>query len=245
MESTNTGSIHSPSISPSISPLSSSHISSISSSISQDSSSHLNLPTFLDPTSGKVFRFYKYFDYEVIEDVEAHLFNAGKFARNIFKTRKTSRKFMEFKQTEDYKIVLEGYREACKSRVNGWGGYPDDLAKRCLASYNQVDNIDQVTDDELDKHLFTVYTSGYGNDVKGTYVPFRVFQLVALWADHHHKLTILSLLESINNKALAEQKSAYSVLEEENKRLKSELEEYIHRDITSNYSSKRKYNRIY
>lgn len=38
---------------------------------------------FLDKKSGRQFRLFKYFDHEVIQDVETGWINAGKFVRNV------------------------------------------------------------------------------------------------------------------------------------------------------------------
>ena len=40
---------------------------------------------FTDPTSGRQFRYYKYFDHTVIQDVETGRINAGKFVKDIAK----------------------------------------------------------------------------------------------------------------------------------------------------------------
>ena len=100
-----------------------------------------------------------------------------------------------FKTTDDYKICLE---IQTKNRSNG----------------NPLEHSEDG---------FITYHEGYGNDVRGTYVPFRCFQLVALWADKRHKLEVLELLESINNKANETHISAY----DEMKRLNNQLQEEI------------------
>ena len=38
-----------------------------------------------------------------------------------------------------------------------------------------------------DKPYTTIYSTGYGSNVAGTYVPMQIFHLVAFWADKYHK----------------------------------------------------------
>lgn len=38
---------------------------------------------FIDPASGRTFRKFKYFDFEVIQDVETGWVNAGKFISKL------------------------------------------------------------------------------------------------------------------------------------------------------------------
>ena len=51
-------------------------------------------------------------------------------------------------------------------------------------------------------------------NVIDSYVPFKVFQLIALWADKKHKLAILDLLEQISTHANLINRSAYDALNE-------------------------------
>ena len=54
---------------------------------------------------------------------------------------------------------------------------------------------------------------------------FRVFQIIALWADKKHKLAILELLEQINRVANEKQISAYEVMNNINEKLNKVLED--------------------
>lgn len=45
-----------------------------------------------------------------------------------------------------------------------------------------------------------VFIKGFGREVHGTYVPFPVFQIIALWADKRHKMEVLKPLRTINDK---------------------------------------------
>ena len=167
--------------------------------------------TFIDKTSGRLFRRYRYFDFDVIQDIETGFINAGKFVRDVVRGQQKKKELDMFKRTDDWKLVIE----LGKQMISRSPGNPGDL-----------------TNSEIEAYMLRVYHDDYGNDVKGTYVPYRVFQLVALWADKKHKLAILELLESINERANAEAISAYEEirrikeqLEIETKELKSKIEE--------------------
>lgn len=96
------------------------------------------------------------------------------------------------------------------------------------------------TRSEIESYMLMEIGNTYGNDVRGTYVPFPVFQLVALWADKRHKAAVLVLLANINEKAYTKQLanpeiniSAYEEMKELNERLikeTEELKELIKRD---------------
>lgn len=166
--------------------------------VGQGNERELNQETnvFTDKKSGKQFRRFKYFDIEVIQDIETGWINAGKFIKEIGGLTKKDIKMKDFKRTEDFQFCLE------YMQTNGGGDIPPTLK------------------DEVSYKL----SSGYGNDVKGSYTMFRVFQLIALWADKKHKIAILELLEQINIQANLMNVSAYEVMNKENERLKSENE---------------------
>ena len=157
---------------------------------------------FLDKKSGKQFRLFKYFDHEVIQDVETGWINAGRFVRDVGGSLGKDMDLYDFKRTEDFQVCVE---------------YMNQL---------NVRDIPDVLNDEISYKL----NKGIGKQFHGSYVPFRVFQLIALWADKKHKLAILDLLEQINTHANLIHKSAYDVLnnindqlKEENARLKQEI----------------------
>ncbi len=62
---------------------------------------------FTDPTSGKQFKRYRYFDHIVIQDIETGLINAGKFVMDIARAQGISKELKDFKATSDYQICLE------------------------------------------------------------------------------------------------------------------------------------------
>lgn len=166
--------------------------------VGQGNEYELNQETnvFTDKKSGKQFRRFKYFDIEVIQDVETGWINAGKFVQDVSKSREKLMWLKDFKRTGDFLLSIEFMKTL------GPGEIPGTLK------------------DEISYE----FSSGYGNAVKGSYVPFRVFQLIALWADKKHKLAILELLEQINIQANLMNVSAYEVMNKENERLKSENE---------------------
>ena len=153
---------------------------------------------FIDKKSGKQFRLFKYFDHEVIQDVETGWINAGGFVMDLWKAGIIKKRFAEFKSTEDYELCLEYLHE-----------------------HYQMDG-------------FPVYKRGYGSEVHGTYVPFPLFQIIALWANKKHKFSLLESLTYINDIANAKDISAYDVmnsinaqLQAENNRLKQERQVHI------------------
>ena len=62
---------------------------------------------FIDKTSGKEFRKIKYFDHDVIQDIETGWINAGKFVRDVGRMNGINKKLSDFKATDDYKLCLE------------------------------------------------------------------------------------------------------------------------------------------
>ena len=160
----------------------------------------------LDKKSGRQFRLFKYFDHEVIQDVETGWINAGQFVLNLHRSGITKQYFANFKSTEDYKVALE-LGERLISNENDTIGNP-------IVSLNLKD---------IEKFIFRNFKKGYGKRVQGTYTPFKIFQLIALWADKKHKLAILDLLEQINTYANLINRSAYDVLNNINDQLKEEI----------------------
>lgn len=150
----------------------------------------------VDKKSGKQFRIFRYFDHEVIQDIETGWINAGKFVQDVSKSREKLMWLKDFKRTEDFLLSIEFMKTL------GPGEIPGTL------------------NDEISYKL----SSGYGNKVKGSYTVFRVFQIIALWADKKHKIAILELLEQINTVANLLNVSAYEVLEREKKVLEEETE---------------------
>ena len=176
--------------------------------------------TFIDPTSGKTFRRYKYFDREVIQDVETGWINAGGFVMDLWKAGITKKQLHDFKGTEDYRIALELGRSII-SQYSRSTSFPVDLEHQGISANDyEVSSSDKTTDQDV----FKVYLTGYGNDVHGTYTIFEVFQLIALWADKKHKLEVLKLLRTINEYANAHEISAYEALKEINEKLMKENE---------------------
>lgn len=176
--------------------------------------------TFIDPTSGKTFRRYKYFDREVIQDVETGWINAGKFVMDLWKAKITKKRFAEFKSTHDYEIALE-LGKTIISRESRPMGFPIGLEDQ---EFVDLEYEETKYDKSIEEKVFLTYNEGYGNEVRGTYVLFEVFQLIALWADKKHKLEVLKLLRTINEYANIHEISAYKALNEINEKLMKENE---------------------
>ena len=150
---------------------------------------------FIDKKSGRQFRLFKYFDHEVIQDVETGWINAGRFVRDVSRLLDKVMDLYDFKRTEDFQVCVE---------------YMNQL---------NIRDIPDVLNDEISYKL----NKGIGKRFHGSYVPFRVFQIIALWADKKHKLAVLDLLEQINTYANLINRSAYDVLNTINDRLKEEI----------------------
>ena len=170
--------------------------------------------TFTDRTSGHVFRRYKYFDFEVIQDIETGFINAGKFVRDIARLAGKRREINDFRKTNDFSIAIE-------------------ITRGIIKKTEPPENPVGLTNTEIEAYMMRHYNEGYGDSVKGMYVPFRVFQLVALWADKRHKLAILELIENINENANVKQMSPYDEIKELNERLTKETEELKARVVES------------
>ena len=161
---------------------------------------------FIDKKSGRQFRLFKYFDHEVIQDVETGWINAGQFVLNLHRSGFTKQYLNNFKSTSDYNVALE-------------------LGKRMILQRNDSTGfpVESSHPKDVENFIFRNYKKDYGVRVQGTFTPFKVFQLIALWADKKHKLAILDLLEQINTHANLIHKSAYDVLNNINDQLKEEI----------------------
>ena len=134
--------------------------------------------------------------------------NAGKFVLDVSRANGKEIKIYKFKLTNDYELALDYCRnEILKSR----GGS------------------DNLKDSDVESYMMWIWMEGFGNDVKGTYTPFEVFHLVALWIDKKHKMEVLKLLKAINEhanlkgvSATAEIEALTAKYEEENKQLRQE-----------------------
>ena len=142
--------------------------------------------TFVDKTSGRLFRRYQYFGYRVIQDIETGFINAGSFVLSVTGGNKHLSKF---RRVSDFHIAIELTRELIKND----------------RSFEHGRFRPGFSNSEIEAYMLRVYNEGFGDDVKGTYVPIPVFQLVALWADKKHKLEVLVLLANINDKAYTQQ----------------------------------------
>lgn len=168
---------------------------------------------------GREFRRFKYFDYEVLQDVDTGYINAGSFVRNIGRLRSIKKDIYAFKKTEDFPQSLEYGREFLASKPSSFldGFNIDGIDKNA--------DINSLDDETIEKLVFYTINKDCKDEEKGTYVPFKVFQLVALWADSKHKMAVLDLLEKINEKANTLDVSAYNILNETIQKLDNEIAE--------------------
>lgn len=155
---------------------------------------------FLDKKSGKQFRLFKYFDHEVIQDVETGWINAGAFIRDVNPCKNIN----HFYATDDYENALK-------------------IGAKIITSNNDSENRAVKESKDVHQYIFKCCIKGYGKRIRGTFVPFKVFQLIALWADSEHKIEVLDLLEQINTYANLINHSAYDVLNSINVQLKDEI----------------------
>lgn len=155
---------------------------------------------FFDKKSGKRFRLFKYFDHEVIQDVETGWINAGTFVRNVNPCKNIN----HFYATDDYENALK-------------------IGVKIITSNNDSENraVEKLKD--VHQYIFKCYIKGYGKRIRGTFAPFKVFQLIALWADSEHKIEVLDLLEQINTYANLINRSAYEIINILNDQLKEEI----------------------
>ena len=165
----------------------------MTSEVNEDSST-----VFIDPTSKCQFRYYKYFDHIVIQDVETGRINAGKFVKDIARANGKKTDIEAFKRTTDYEVSVE---------------ITKDVSLREITDASTYANSD----------VFIIYNEGFGDNVRGSYAIFEVFQLVALWIDKKHKYEILKLLKAINEVANAIDRSAYEVMDKTIKDLKKQI----------------------
>lgn len=148
--------------------------------------SRIDENTFIDKKSRRLFRRYQYFGHTVIQDVETGRINAGKFVRKVSKLegKGRSKQLSDFrKATKDYAQALDFCDIQLRTEMNG-------------RDFSAV-----PTRSEIETYMLLNFNEGFGKKVQGTYVPFPVFQLIALWADKRHKLEVLVLLANINEKA--------------------------------------------
>ena len=177
---------------------------------------------FIDPASGRSFRKFKYFDFEVIQDVETGWVNAGQFISKLEEGKEHPRDISHFKASGTfYQNALEIGRELILS------GNEDP---RKFGSSNAIEKPDFDIENNdsiftIEKALFVKCKKGYGFELHGTYVPFRIFQIIAIWIDKKHLAAVLVLLEKLNDKANLLNKSAYDVLNDEVDHLNKEIEE--------------------
>ena len=112
---------------------------------------------FFDKKSGKQFRLFKYFDYEVIQDIETGWINAGKFIRNANPCKNIN----HFYATDDYENALK-------------------IGVKIITSNNDSENRAVGKLKDVHQYIFKCYIKGYGKRIRSTFVPFKVFQLIAL-----------------------------------------------------------------
>lgn len=170
-------------------------------SVMQEAIDRVDENTFADHE--RLFRRYRYFDFNVIQDVETGFINAGSFIRDISNDQKH---IAHFKRVSDYKVAIEITEDIMRNEANREG----------------VRNHTPFTASEIEAYMLREFGSEFSNATRGTYVPFRVFQLIALWIDKKHKFAILKLLENINENANAKAISAYDEMKQLNDQLTSE-----------------------
>lgn len=183
---------------------------------------------FLDKCSGKMFRYFKYFDHLVIQDVETKGVNIGQFIGDTTKPGKKRRDINNFKKaTKDYKRVLKLGKEMILSERNEHLIKLGSSEIPLTSSFSMIvpNDENELSLNEVERYIFINYNEGYGKKVSGTYSPFKIFQIIALWADKKHLLAVLDLLEKMNEKANFLNVSAYSVLKEEKEKIEKENEE--------------------
>lgn len=183
---------------------------------------------FLDKCSGKMFRYFKYFDHLVIQEVETKMVNVGQFIGDTTEPGKKRRDINNFKKaTKEYERVLTLGREMILSEIkelpNKFRRSATPLTEPFSIEVQNDENEPSIND--VEQYIFINYNDGYGKKVSGTYAPFKIFQLIALWADKKHLLAVLELLEKMNEKANLLNVSAYDVLKEEKEKIEKENDE--------------------
>ena len=124
-------------------------------------------------------------------------------------SRANGKEIEAFKHIDDYEVAIEITRDI-----------------------SLQENLEASTDANSD--VFIIYNEGFGDNVKGSYAIFEVFQLVALWVDKKHKSEVLKLLKAINEVANAIDRSAYEVMNKTIEDLQTRL------DITTKENTKLK-----
>ena len=168
---------------------------------------------------GREFRRFKYFDFEVIQDVDTGYINAGGFVLDVARINKIKKDIDKFKHTDNYREAIEyGIKMIREEPPRKSGGSSTNVFPIPIDGK-------EITEELVEKVIFHVLNNDCKEEEKGTYVPFKVFQLVALWADSKHKMAVINLLEKINEKANTLDVSAYTVLNETIQKLDNEITE--------------------
>lgn len=183
----------------------------------------------------KRFRLYNYFGYQVYQDIETGWLNAGQFVKAVAEIEGKDVKLKDFKATDDWKLALEFGRRTILEQYR-----KSDTA---ASSENSNENLETsqggisplASNSEIETQILSIYGNEY-TKAKGSYVPYRVFQLVALWADKRHKLEVLEFLQALNENANAKQENAYKVLAEEKSKLEVEISDLKAKNESKNHS---------
>lgn len=198
----------------------------------QETKNPVNDGLFIDKKSGKQFRLFKYFDHIVVQDVANGRINVSKFI--VLTTpsgRKNPRDISDFKRSgDDYRLVLEIGKEMLLKE------FSKKARKSSISNDSQEVKSPEISGDlehqeifpslsQIEKFIFQEYNQGYGTEfIHGTFVPFKAFQIIALWADKTHKLAVLDLIAKINEKANLDGRSAYDEMEDISNKLQDEIE---------------------
>lgn len=186
---------------------------------------------FIDKKSGKPFQLFKYFDHTIVRDMENGRINVSKFI--IVTTppgRKNPRDISDFKRSgDDYRLVLDVGKEMLLKEYskNGKGlsnsnDSQEDKSQEISWDLDHQEMSPSLS--EIERFIFQEYNQGYGSElIHGTYVPFKIFQIIALWADKRHKLAVLDLIAKINEKANLAGRSAYEEIEDISSKLQDEI----------------------
>ena len=140
---------------------------------------------FIDPTSGRTFRKFKYFDFEVIQDVETGWVNSGKFLSKLDADRKHKRDMNDFKCSwAFYQNALDIGKKLILSKE----GFPALSGNPEHMKSIEISNINELLTSDIERAIFVRCHKGFDNELRGTYVPFRIFQIIAIWADKNTSL---------------------------------------------------------
>lgn len=192
-----------------------------------DSSPVIQNEEFIDKHSGKLFRRFRYFDHYVYQEVSTGRVNVGQFIGDTTDPEKKKRRdFDKFRQSgDDYERVISLGKEMLIAEkteqpfIQGRSKTPSDSSQTSI----KTQPIYEPTLMEVERYIFINYNEGYGKKISGMYAPFKIFQLIALWADKKHILAVLELLEKMNEKANLIHVSAYDIIKEENVRMDEEI----------------------